>query len=217
MKKNQKYMFVLGIGIFFSLLLANISLSQIRSGSNFNENNLKMAIPGDPDLIDGGESYSDFNLTTVESGVSSFGVWCNVTNDSMISIGSSFNVSFYASLDTTINSTTGDYLIGKEICSALGAYASEIAKWTGTFPGSIPDGTYYIGWIIDVDNDVVEGTIGEANNIACITSKTLTVETSSGNGPPPPPPNPIPFIVGGVAAAVVVIPAGIYFVSKRRV
>jgi hypothetical protein len=218
LKKNQKYMFVLGVGIFFSLLLTCTSLSQITPVNVSEENTLNLAVPPPSDLTDGGASYSDFNLTTVEPGVSSFGVWCNVTNLGTDSTYGSFNVSFYASLDTDINKST-DYFIGDTIVPTLVADASAIAKWSGIFPGSIPDGTYYVGWIIDVEDDVYE--VNENNNIFYETSKTLIVETSSensGNGtPPPPPPDPIPFVVGGLTAAAVIIPAGIYFVSKRRV
>ena len=207
-------MFVLGIGIFFSLLLTWSSLSQIKPIYISEENTHNVATIGDPDLTDGGESYSNFNMTTVEPGVSNFGVWCNVSNEDVGPSGS-YNVSFYASLDTTINGTTGDYLIGKETLPSLNPDDSILVSWAGIFPGNIPDGTYYIGWVIDVDEDTYDND--RSNNIWYETSKTLTVETSSGNGSPPPPPDPIPFVVGGLAAAAVIVPAGIYFISKRIV
>ena len=215
LKKNQKYIFALGVGIFFSLLLTCSSLSQINPVNVSEENTLNIAITPDPDLTDGGASYSNFNLTIAEPGVSGFGVWCNVTEDEGWSSVFSYNVSFYASLDTDINGTTGDYLIGIEILPELLADDSVLVTWEGTFPGSIPDGTYYIGWIIELDE--MHDDPNPANNIWYETSKTLTVQTSSGGGPPQPPPDPIPFVVGGVVAAVVIVPAGFYFISKRRV
>ena len=209
-------MFVLGIGIFCSLLLTCSSLSQVTPVIVSEENTPNMAVGGNPDLTDGGASYSNFNLTVAEPGVSGFCVWCRVIEDEGWSTGYSYNVSFYASLDTDINGTTGDYLIGKETLPVLSGSGSVNVSWAGIFPGSIPDGTYYIGWIIDVDEDTNDND--RTNNIWYETSKTLTVETSSGNGtPPPPPPDPIPFVVGGLVGAAVIVPAGIYFVTKRRV
>jgi hypothetical protein len=50
--------------------------------------------------------------------------------------------------------------------------------WAGTFP-NIPNGSYYIGWIIDVNDDVDEGH--EENNQAYILTQ-LIVETPGVSG-----------------------------------
>ena len=123
---------------------------------------------------------------------------------------------FETPLTSSANYSIANVTIATPI--SMGGYAD--CDWTGVFPAHIPLGTYYVGWVIDVDDDIYEDT-NENNNIFYETSKTLTVETSSGssgNGtPPPPPPDPIPFVVGGLVSAAIIIPAGIYFVSKRRV
>ncbi|MFX0134922.1 MAG: S8 family serine peptidase [Candidatus Hodarchaeota archaeon] len=123
-----------------------------------------------PDLTDRGSSYSDFTPNTVEAGVTSFNVWCDVENIGTEASGE-FNITYYASLDTTI--TDSDYLIGIDTLSSIvsGDYAD--SSWSGTFPGGIPDGTYYIGWIID-SNDYVDES-DENNNIFYETSYTLLI------------------------------------------
>ncbi|MFX1296609.1 MAG: CARDB domain-containing protein [Promethearchaeota archaeon] len=37
------------------------------------------------------------------------------------------------------------------------------ASWTGAFPSTIPNGTYYVGWIIDGEDYLIESN--ESNNI----------------------------------------------------
>ena len=119
-----------------------------------------------PDLTDRGSSYSGwlrFNRQELT-------VWCDVEN---IGYGyaSSFNVSYYLSLDTTI--TTGDYFLGIDTVSFLGPGEWEGCGWSDMVPTYVPDGTYYVGWIIDRNNDIIESN--ERNNQYCITSTLLTV------------------------------------------
>ncbi|KKN22164.1 hypothetical protein LCGC14_0918060 [marine sediment metagenome] len=122
------------------------------------------------DLRDRGLAYSGMNETTVESGVTAFSVFCDIENRGLKEAESS-NVSFYASLDTDITKT--DYFLGYDALSPLlnGTYID--ASWAGVFP-NIPNGSYYIGWIIDVNDDVDEGH--EENNQAYILTQLL-VET----------------------------------------
>ncbi|KKN03841.1 hypothetical protein LCGC14_1103680 [marine sediment metagenome] len=121
------------------------------------------------DLRDRGPTYSDMSETTVESGVTSFSVFCDIENRGLKE-AESCNVSFYASLDTDITKT--DYFLGYDALSPLlnGTYID--ASWAGVFP-NIPNGSYYIGWIIDVNDEVDEGH--EENNKAYILTQ-LTVE-----------------------------------------
>ncbi len=119
-----------------------------------------------PDLADRGSSYSGwlrFNRQELT-------VWCDVEN---IGYGyaSSFNVSYYLSLDTTI--TTDDYFLGIDTVSFLGPGEWEGCGWSDMVPTYVPDGTYYVGWIIDSSNDIIE--LNENNNKYCITSALLTV------------------------------------------
>jgi hypothetical protein len=129
------------------------------------------------DLIDRGPTYSGMSETAVVPGVTSFSVFTDIENRGLKQ-AESCNVSFYASLDTNI--TTSDYYIGSDILAPLanGTYAD--ADWVGTFP-NITESTYYIGWIIDVNDDVDEGH--EENNQAYILTQ-LVVKTPAPGGIP---------------------------------
>ena len=209
-KNKQKLSLFLGLGIFFSLLLSNSGLIQTKQDNNYRDKNLKTAAAS-PDPTDGGDIYSDFGPTTVIAGISSFSVWCNVTNGPINGPTGDFKVAFVASLDIVINITTGDFLLGKVDVSSLGTGESVIVSWSGIFPGSIPAGNYTIGWIIDVDNEVDEGssTGYEDNNIHYEPLKSLIVQPTS-------PPDFSIFIIIGTVSAIVIIPAGIAIIYKRR-
>jgi hypothetical protein len=132
-----------------------------------------------PDLVDDGQSDSGFRPTTVTRGVTSFNVYCDVRNIGTAASGS-FRVAYYASTDTTIN--TSDRLIGTDVVSSIAPFKARDSSWTGTFPASIPNGTYWVGWIIDSGRTVSE--FNETNNIARKTAYQLTVRGATGNLPP---------------------------------
>ena len=69
------------------------------------------------------------------------------------------HVYFYASTNESI--TVSDTYLGQQR-TRLAAGASAIVTFTGTFPESVPPGSYYIGWIIDPDNQIEEAD--EDNN-----------------------------------------------------
>ncbi len=83
-------------------------------------------------------------------------------------------MSFYASTDATI--TASDYLIGSISVSFASIGSTSVALHC-MFPTTIPAGTYYIGWIIDRDDNVDE--TDESNNTACKPSPMLTVTGQS--------------------------------------
>ncbi len=82
----------------------------------------------------------------------------------------SFYVDFYASTNTIIS--TSDYLIGRRSVGSIGPFTDVDVSLTGTFPRTIPAGTYNVGWIIDADSQVAE--FDESNNTA-VTSGQITV------------------------------------------
>ncbi len=129
--------------------------------------------PPKPDLTDRGESYSTFTPTSVQPGVTRFDVWCDVENIGTEASGE-FNVSYYASLDTTI--TESDFLLGNDTLSSIASEDYANSNWSGIFPIGIPDDTYYIGWIIDSTDDVNESN--DNNNVFYETSYTLLVSSS---------------------------------------
>ncbi len=75
-----------------------------------------------------------------------------------------FKVDFYLSTDTIIS--TNDYLLGRVDMNIIWPFCDEEVKLTGFFPSNIPEGRYYIGWIIDSENQMSE--YSESNNIFCI-------------------------------------------------
>ena len=132
------------------------------------------------DLIDDGQAYSGFSPTTVKPGTTSFHAWCDVRNVGTASSGG-FYVCYYASENTVIS--TYDYLIGCDYVSSIDPFSWKDSDWTGTFPSGIPDGEYWVGWIIDSENDVPEllrvdeiGNNGETNNVAYKDSYKLLVD-----------------------------------------
>jgi hypothetical protein len=116
------------------------------------------------DLYDLGESHRRFEPRTLQAGRSgqSLKIYSAIQNGGTES-SSTCKVSFHLSTDTNI--TPSDYMIGtKETLEPLepGGTFSFVA--TEAFPTSIPSGSYYVGWIIDVDNDIDE--TNEQNNTA---------------------------------------------------
>jgi len=123
------------------------------------------------DLIDDGEEYSGFSPTAVTPRMSDFTVWSRVRDIGTAPSGG-FRVSYYASTDTKI--TSSDYLIGNVYVSSISPFSIVDTSWSSKFPSSIPPGTYWVGWIIDSANNVIE--FDETNNVAYKSSYQLTVQ-----------------------------------------
>lgn len=124
-----------------------------------------------PDLLDRG-IYADISNSFITSGKTFFTIYCDVKNDGTAS-ASSFEVEFYASRDLTLS--VNDYLIGTTTIYNLDPFEYASADWSGVFPSSIPDGSYYIGWIIDAENEIDE--LNENNNI--VIDYYLQIQVSS--------------------------------------
>ncbi len=125
-----------------------------------------------PDLIDDGAKWSDFQGTTVVRGFSKFQIWNDVRNIGTNRSGV-FTIAYYASLDAEIDPGS-DYLIGTSRIASIPPFSWRHASWQGIFPEAIPAGEYYVGWIIDPNNEIVE--FNEKNNFAFIASKKLLVK-----------------------------------------
>lgn len=131
-----------------------------------------------PDLADRGDAFCGFNTTLVGAGLTDFEVWCEVQNLGTHWSGLS-TVSYYASDDVII--TQDDYLIGQDSISAILSTYYDDSSWDGIFPGSIPTGTYYVGWIIDADDSNNE--FNENNNWNYIEDITLLVDATPPSNP----------------------------------
>ncbi len=121
------------------------------------------------DLLDDGQSFSGFSPTNVAPG-ESFLTWSDVRNVGTASSGG-FYVTYYASSNTFIS--TGDYFLGNDYVSSITPFNWRDSNMTVSFPAGIPDGDYYVGWIIDRFNGVSE--FDEGNNTSYKTSYQLTV------------------------------------------
>jgi len=177
----------------------DIDVGETNEVNNIGYLSYQIYVANKSDLRDRGPAYSDMNETTVESGVTAFSVFCDIENRGLKEAESS-NVSFYASLDTNI--TTSDYYLGYDALLPLinGTYID--ASWAGIFP-NMPNGSYYIGWIIDVNDDVDEGH--EDNNKAYILTQ-LIVETPAAVSSGIPGYNVVLLIgVGSVISVLIVI------------
>jgi V8-like Glu-specific endopeptidase len=108
------------------------------------------------DLIDYGSS--SVSPSSVTAGITSFTVSNGIRNVGTASSGT-YTVHYFASTNDYIS--TSDYYIGSSGSESTPAFGTDTASWTGTFP-NIPGGTYYIGWIIDRNDNVDE--FNENNN-----------------------------------------------------
>ncbi len=100
-----------------------------------------------------------------------------VTNAGNAAAAESY-VGFYLSTDTHFDAS--DYFIGSKQISSLNTNQTATLTYSDYLP-NVPDGTYYVGYIIDYNNQVAESN--ESNNNDCyFTSPTIKVETNSGGG-----------------------------------
>ncbi len=114
------------------------------------------------DLVDQGASYSSISFTApLTAGVTTLTVINGIRNKGTAWSGD-FYVHYYASKNDYISPS--DYLLGSGAVSSIAPFDTDTASWSGKVPYSIPEGDYYIGWIIDQGNVVDE--FDENNNRA---------------------------------------------------
>ena len=124
-----------------------------------------------PDLRDRGLGYSGFFPDQISLESSALDIYNNIENVGFTSVGA-FEVSFYLSTDSTIG--INDYLLGTDNIASLDINNYIESTWSGSLPASLSDGNYYVGWIIDPDNDIDE--FNENNNKQIIESEKLLVD-----------------------------------------
>ncbi len=125
------------------------------------------------DLIDWDSWFhtevSSMNKTRVDPG-DSFSVTTFPRNNGTASSGA-FSVSFYASSDITI--TASDNFLGTVNVGSLNSFDWNTAELNVTSFPDIPDGSYYVGWIVDSGETTTEYL--ETNNTGYIRSQRLEV------------------------------------------
>ncbi len=65
-----------------------------------------------------------------------------------------FNIDFYASSNSSISEN--DYYLGQTRSSGIESSSASSFLWSGAVPEELPSGDYYVGWIIDADEEVPE-------------------------------------------------------------
>lgn len=160
-----------------------------------------------PDLLDRGY-YSRVSKTKLITGETIFEIDCEVANEGTLE-ASSFNVSFYVSTNTVISQY--DYLLGNITISHLDPFTYIALNWTGIVPTEVPDGSYYVGWLIDSGDDIQE--FDENNNEGLISYPLVEIES-------PAPPNQdgflIPTIIILAVASLVSLTVIIIAVVRRN-
>jgi V8-like Glu-specific endopeptidase len=161
--------------------------SDSNHGTRFTEikfNDLNTAQSADPpptdkaDLLDDGQTYSGFSPTAVKPGFTSIHNWSDVRNAGTAASGP-FYVTYYASANTTIS--TGDYLIGDDAMPTIAPFTWANSDRVGVFPPGVPDGLYWVGWIIDSTGAVSE--FDEGNNTAYKTAYQVLVDGTAPTNP----------------------------------
>ena len=130
------------------------------------------------DLTDDEGSNGSFDPYMVKPGSTTFLATSSTRNIGTANSGS-FNVAYYASADQITSQT--DYMIGLGSRGVLTPYSSGTTGIYLTFPTHIPDGRYYLGWIIDSSFQVTE--FREDNNTGINSSERFCVDSSAPTNP----------------------------------
>lgn len=125
-----------------------------------------------PDLVDYDQWFNTDAAFFNAGNANSLAVTAYPRNNGTAAAGS-FKVSFYASTNTTI--TTGDIFLGETTIASLQPLSWATANWSGALP-SMPNGQYYVGWIIDSGNSQAE--YQEFDNTGYI-DQTLNVQQTN--------------------------------------
>jgi len=148
-----------------------------------------------PDLLDRGYS-SGVSNTELIKGETNFEISSEVINEGTVA-SASFDVSFYASPDTVI--ALNDYLLGRITINNLDPFSYVASNWSGVIPSEVPDGSYYIGWIIDSEHAIQE--FNESNNYVLLDYPLVEIQS------------PLPPDFGGIFITVFIIIGLIALVS----
>ena len=133
-----------------------------------------------------GTLFSGFTPGNVNVPGSTFTAWCDVRNAGTGNAGP-FTVKFYASRDNDMSTTADNYLLGSvDVAGAAANSAVDVTLALAGLP-SIPAGNYYVGFIIDAGNAIIESD--ETNNTGMDDGYPLVVhglpdllESPAGNG-----------------------------------
>ena len=130
--------------------------SELASGRNFG--NYRPVLP---DLQDDSDLYSRISPQQVVALVDRCDIWWDILNSGPVSAGE-FHVDFYASVDESLATTADNYFLGYAVVPGAPPWTSvNVQLPLLRFP-LIPEGSYYVGVIIDSLDQVAESN--EFNN-----------------------------------------------------
>jgi len=140
-------------------------IAETNEGDNTFSFITQVTIPATPNL-----TRSTDNLTIAGN---QFTIDATVTNDGTGTSGSS-TLGYYLSTNTIIS--TLDYQVGTDFVTGLATTATSAETITlnvNTLAATVPPGTYYVGYIIDVNASVSE--LNEGDNNYHIAGQTVTI------------------------------------------
>jgi len=138
------------------------------------------------DLHDGGEAYRGFAPRVLYPG-QDIEIYTRLANSGNTSSGP-FDLGLYLSSDTNID--TSDHSLGQVALSPIAPGAVLDYREIRIIAATVPAGNYYVGWIIDPANDIMESD--ETNNQAYVQGYQLALSVPS---TPIPTPNPMTWMV----------------------
>jgi len=135
-------------------------------------------VPIKPDLTVESTIHAGYNTSIIGPNSPGISIWSTVRNIGCVYTLTA-SIAYYASTDTQIS--TSDYLIGVDTLSTLNPTDTATSTWSGIFPATIPSGEYYIGWIVDPNDQITE--FNEDNNKNVIWSQKVFVDNTSPSNP----------------------------------
>lgn len=124
-------------------------------------------------------SNQDLSPSTIQAG-QTLNLRFGVVNNGTEGVAPGWRIRYFASQDTNIQQVDGDYLLYDTTADFGIDPGQQLTLLEAfTFPGTVPAGQYYIGWIFDPLNEICESN--ENNNAGCLctTSGRLTVTEGS--------------------------------------
>lgn len=149
-----------------------------------------------PDIEIVGEPFAGFTLLN-DKHRRNLSIWCDIRNIGSNTSGA-FTVSYYISSDDNI--TSDDYLIGTDLITSMYPYSSRTSIWEGKFPGDIPNGRYFIGFVLH--SNITE--LGIDGKSGLVSSRVLEVGILD------------PFVILAFFLLGVISLTSIYISKKRR-
>ncbi|MCH7720899.1 MAG: VCBS repeat-containing protein, partial [Planctomycetes bacterium] len=172
--QDDESLFAMGVltECFFLFVNEGVRFNEENSGTIFSWITEDVPPTDLPDLLAYPAGSDYFSPTVVSAGETLTGQ-CDLRN--IGTAGAEPSISIYASLDTTI--TTDDYYLGSQTLAYVPPFETIDVSWSLVFPSDVPGGSYYVGWIYDDADVILE--FDEDNNSAALADYQLSVQSES--------------------------------------